>query len=111
MSYSVRFLQPAMDFLRELSPRLRAKALRAVALLADSGPLLGPPHAKALSGQRGLRELRVQLGSDVCRLFYFHFRSEVYIVASGSVKKAQKLDVLEIQRAVRLMHAFMEENR
>ena len=111
MSFSVRLLQPAVDFLQELPPKIRAKAFRTVALLTDIGPLLGLPHAKAVVGQHGLRELRVQVGSDACRLFYFHFGNEVYIVVSGYRKKAQKLDVLEIQRAVRLMHTFMEENR
>ena len=30
------------------------------------------PHAKALQGSRGLRELRVKFASDIVRLFYFH---------------------------------------
>lgn len=81
-----------------------------MALLADTGPLLGQPHAKAVVGQRGLRELRVQLGSDTCRLFYFHSRGVTYVVTSGYVKKAQRLDALEVQRAVRMMRRFLEEN-
>jgi len=111
MLYSVRVLPPAVHFLLELQPRMQAKAYRTIALLAEMGPLLGPPHAKAVTGQRGLRELRVQLGSDACRLFYFHFQNVVYVVTSGYVKKAQKLDVMEVQRAARLMRAFLEENR
>ena len=110
MPYSVRLLEPADRFVRGLQPKMRAKVLRSMALLAETGPLLGQPHAKAVAGQRGLRELRVQLGSDACRLFYFHFRSVTYVVTSGYVKKSQKLDALEVHRAVRLMHTFLEEN-
>jgi phage-related protein len=90
---------------------MQAKAYRAIALLSEMGPLLGLPHAKAVVGQRGLRELRVQLGSDAFRLFYFHYRDVVYVVTSGYVKKAQKLDVMEIQRAAKLMRAFLEASR
>ena len=35
----------------------------------------------------------------------------VYVVTSGYVKKAQKLDVMEIQRAAKLMRAFLEASR
>jgi hypothetical protein len=80
MPYSVRLLEPADQFVRGLQPKMRAKVLRSMALLADTGPLLGQPHTKAVVGQRGLREFRVQLGSDACRLFYFHFRSVTYVV-------------------------------
>lgn len=111
MSYTVRLLDPAIGFLEGLRPTMQAKAYRAVNLLENVGPPLGPPYAKSVVGQRGLRELRVQLGSDACRLFYFHFRNVVYVVTSGYMKKTQKLDVLEIQRAVRLMRTYMEENR
>jgi phage-related protein len=108
MSYRVRLLRPASAFLEDLPRKLRAKAFRTVELLREFGPLIGPPHAKAVTGYRGLRELRVRYASDICRLFYFHYRGTVYVVTSGYVKKAQKLDEREIDRAVRLMREVLE---
>lgn len=67
------------------------------------------PHAKALKGTDGLRELRIKLASDIVRLFYFHHKRKVYIVTSGFVKKADKTDPRELQRAIRLMRMFKED--
>jgi len=39
-----------------------------------------------------LFELRVKHGSNICRLFYFYFRNNIYIVTSGYLKKDQKFD-------------------
>ncbi len=54
-------------------------------------------------------ELRVRFGSDICRMFYFHFRQGVYVVTSGYQKKTRKLDPGEIRRAVESMRDFLEE--
>lgn len=107
--YDVRLLRPAVDFLEGLPKKLRAKALRTVGLLRRFGPELGEPHAKALVGLRGLRELRVRFGSDICRLFYFHHEGVVYVVTSGYLKKAQKLRDSEVERAKTLMREVLEE--
>ena len=107
-SYEVRLLDPAVEFLRKLPVKLRAKAFRGIELLQELGPDLPMPHAKALKGTAGLRELRVKFASDIVRLFYFHHRGKVYIVTSGFVKKADKTDQRELRRAVRLMQAFKE---
>jgi phage-related protein len=109
MPYQVRLLKPAVDFLEGLPGKLRAKAFRTVELLRRFGPLLGEPHAKAIVGQHGLRELRIRFGSDICRLFYFHYRDVVYVVTSGFVKKAQRLRDSEVERARRLMREVLEE--
>jgi phage-related protein len=101
--YEVRLLDEAVRFLRGLPVKLRAKAFRGIDLLRELGPDLPMPHAKALKGVRGLRELRVKFASDIVRLFYFHHGGRLYVVTSGFVKKAGKTDPRELQRAVRLM--------
>jgi len=57
--YEVRLLEDAVDFLRGLPVKLRAKAFRGVELLRALGPELPMPHARALQGAEGLRELRI----------------------------------------------------
>jgi len=111
MPFQVLLLEPVVEFLEGLPARLRAKAFRTVQLLREFGPALSQPHAKAVAGQRGLRELRVRLGSDICRLFYFHYRDVICVVTSGYVKKTQKLSGPEVERAVRLMREYLEEQR
>lgn len=109
MEYKVLLMNGVEDFIRNLIPKLEAKALRTLQMLKSCGYELKEPHAKTLKNAEGLKELRVQAGNDICRLFYFHFQGVVYVVTSGYVKKQQKTDKQEIERAQRKMHEFIKE--
>ena len=106
--YDVRLLQTALAFLQGLPVKLRMKAYRGIELLATFGPELSMPHARALKNAGGLRELRIKFASDIVRLFYFYHEGKVYIVTSGFVKKSDKTDPRELQKAIHLMHEFKE---
>ncbi len=56
-----------------------------------------------------LKELRVKVGTDICRLFYFHWKEKTYIITSGYIKKTDKTDPKEIEKALKLMRRFKEE--
>jgi phage-related protein len=62
--------------------------------------------ATTVTGRNGLKELRVKLGTDICRLFYFHFNNGIYVITSGYQKKDAKTDPREIERALRLMNEY-----
>jgi phage-related protein len=109
MKYKVILMEKVEEFIHGLIPKLEAKALRAIQLLRECGYELREPHAKTLKNAEGLKELRAQAGNDICRLFFFHFKGVVYVITSGYVKKQQKTDKREINRALRLMHEFLEE--
>jgi hypothetical protein len=107
MEFSVILLDPAMAFINRLEPKLQTKALRSIEMLRHFGPQLPMPHSKKLVGFN-LWELRVRQGSNICRLFYFHQQQTTYVVASGYVKKSDKANVDEIQRAVRIRNAYLK---
>jgi len=107
MAFEVILLQPAMGFLRSLEPKLQGKALRSIELLRHFGPQLPMPHSRKLVGYN-LWELRAKQGSNICRLFYFHFREDTYVVASGYVKKTDRTSAQEIQRALRHRQAYLQ---
>lgn len=106
MPFEVIMLDPAMDFIRNLEPKLQGKALRSIELLRHFGPQIPMPHSRKLS-HYNLWELRARQSSNICRLFYFHLRDTTYVVASGYVKKTEKTKVEEIQRALRLRDDFL----
>jgi len=108
MAYKVKLLPPAAEFLDGLPDRLRAKAGRAIVLLREFGPFLREPHAKKVSDWPGLFELRVMLGRDACRFFYFWHEHQLYVVTSGYLKKGMKLERKELQRASALMKRYRE---
>jgi len=108
MAFKVRILPLAAEFLDALPDRLRAKAVREITLLREFGPFLREPHAKKVTGWKGLFELRVALGTDTCRFFYFWDGEQIAVVASGYVKKGMKLERRELERAARLMKEYQE---
>jgi len=106
MRYEVILLQPAVDFLREVEVKLRARAFRTIELLKEFGPFLKEPHSKKIAGVKGLFELRVQQGNNICRLFYFHRENRIFIITSGYIKKTMKTNRNEIEKAVKLMEHY-----
>ncbi len=110
MNYEVELMDPAIEFIQKLDVKMRAKVFRTVGLLERFGSQLPLPHAKMLKDCSGLKELRVKLGSNIVRLFYFHYKDRVYVVTSGYVKKEQKTDRREIERAIRIMNEFSGGN-
>lgn len=108
MAYEVELLPPAVEFLRGIDTKLRAKAARTIELLRQFGPTLPMPHAKKLSGYP-LWELRVKQGSNIVRMFYFAIGGTTYVVTSGFSKKSDRTNRTEIERAMRLRAAVLEE--
>jgi phage-related protein len=108
-SFEVKVLPPAHDFINNLPLKMRAKVYRGIDLLKLFGFRLGEPHVKTLKNAEGLRELRVKLATDICRVFFFHYRDRLYVVTSGYIKKTDKTDEQEIQRALRIRNEFLVE--
>ncbi len=79
---------PVEAFLISLNIRMRAKALRAINLLADFGNTLREPDSKPLGD--GIFELRVKLGTDIVRIIYFFCEGKAVVLTNGFVKKTQK---------------------
>jgi phage-related protein len=111
MGYKVKLLPPAVQFLDGLHDCLKAKAARSIRLLQEFGPSLREPHSKKVSDRPGLFELRVMLGHDACRFFYFWHQEQLYVVISGYIKKGMKLDRRELERAALLMRQHAEGTR
>jgi phage-related protein len=109
VEYKVIILEQAKEFLTNLEPKLMAKAFRTINLLKQFGPVLTLPHSRKIIGSDELYELRVQYGNNICRLFYFYYKNELYVILSGFIKKQDKTDPKEIERALKIIREYMEE--
>ena len=76
---------------------MRAKVLRTVSLLGDSGPTLREPYSKPLDD--GIFEIRTKFGSDITRVLYFFVVGKKVILTNGFIKKSQKTPLAEIELA------------
>ena len=108
MKFEVNLTKEANDFVSSLPKKMKAKTRRTISLLNEYGYALTEPHSKKLKSVNNLYELRVKLGSDICRLFYFHWKDKIYIITSGYVKKTDKADIKEINRAIGIMKEIKE---
>jgi phage-related protein len=109
MPYEVVVLEEATEFITKLESKLWAKAYRTIKMLGEFGPLLTLPHSKKIIGTKDLYELRIKQGTNICRLFYFYYSDQLYVILSGFVKKQDKTDPNEIKKALRIQAKYVEE--
>ena len=70
-------------------------------MLEEYGIELSFPHTKNIKGEKykGLWELRVQVASDISRIFYFMSEGSRFILLHGFIKKAEETPVRELDIA------------
>ena len=85
--------EPAKDFLLSLPPKMRAKMLRTIDLLARNGNELREPYSKPL--RNGIMELRAKVGSDISHVLYFFVVGQRAILTHGFIKKTNRPPLLK----------------
>jgi len=60
-------------------------------------------------GTEGLFEIRIQVGSNIYRVFCFFDEGNLVILLSGFQKKTQKTPKKEIKKAEQLKHEYYDE--
>ena len=66
-------------------------------------------YLKSLEGTNGLYEARVQLGSNIWRVFCFFDDGKLVILLNGFQKKTQKTPKTELKKALGLMQKYYTE--
>lgn len=66
-------------------------------------------YLKPIKTKKGLYEARIQLGSNIWRVFCFFDKGQLVILLNGFQKKSQKTPQKEIEKASKLMDAYFEE--
>jgi len=66
-------------------------------------------YLKMLSGTNGLYESRIQLGSNIWRVFCFFDQGKLVILLNGFTKKSPKTPKNEIEKALKLMHKYYNQ--
>ncbi|MDX9946302.1 MAG: type II toxin-antitoxin system RelE/ParE family toxin [Bacteroidales bacterium] len=68
-------------------------------------------YLKQISGSSRLYEARIQLGSDIWRVFCFFDSGKLVILLNGFQKKTQKTPKSEITKAEKLMNEYYESKK
>ena len=65
-------------------------------------------YLKLIQGTNGLYEARIQLGSDIWRVFCFFDNGKLVILLNGFTKKTQKTPKKEIEKAIQLKQKYYD---
>ena len=68
-------------------------------------------YLKHLESTDGLFEIRVQVGSDIFRIFCFFDQGQLVVLANGFHKKTQKTPKQEIEKALKIKQEYESEKK
>lgn len=66
-------------------------------------------YFKHIEGSSGLYEIRVEVGSDIYRVFSFFDKGQLVVILNGFQKKSQKTPKNEIEQAEKLKKQYFDE--
>lgn len=96
------------DFLKKQPRKVQDKIFKIIEAI-EILERIPSNYLKALKGTGGLYEARIQLGSDIWRVFCFFDEGKLVILLNGFTKKTQKTPKNEIDRALKLMRKYYYE--
>lgn len=72
-------------------------------------PIVPEKYFSYMKGYKGLYEIRVEVGSNIYRIFSFFDKGNLVILANAFQKKTQKTPKQEIERALKIMEEYQNE--
>ena len=119
MKYNVELYEktdgktPVLDFILSLNPKQQAKIYREIDLLEKFGNELHYPHVDTIKGDKykDLWELRIELASNIFRIFYFLPQNNNAVLLHGIVKKKQKTPKKELDVALDRKNEYLRREK
>ncbi len=96
------------DFLKTQQTKVQDKIFKIIEAI-ETLERVPANYLKALEGTDGLYEARIQLGSNIWRVFCFFDKGKLVVLLNGFTKKTQKTPTNEIIKALSLMKAYYQQ--
>jgi len=100
--------QHFQDFFLAQIPKVREK-IAYVLQLIRTVERVPEKFLKHVEGAEGLYEIRVEVGSDIFRVFSCFDRGDLVVLLNGFQKKSQKAPRTEIALALKLMNQYFTQ--
>lgn len=68
-------------------------------------------YFKHLEGTKGLYEIRVDVASNIYRIFSFFDKGNLVVLGNAFQKKTQKTPKQELEKAIKIMEEYQNENK
>ena len=106
----VEFENHFSEFLKKQPVKVQNKIFKIIEAI-ETLEKVPSNYLKMLVGTNGLYEARIQLGSDIWRVFCFFDNGKLVILLNGFTKKTKKTPKNEIEKALQLMRKFYETKK
>ncbi len=103
----VEFENHFSDFLKKQPTKVQNKIFKIIEAI-ETLEKVPSNYLKSIIGTNGLYEARIQLGSDIWRVFCFFDKGRLVILLNGFVKKTQRTPKNEIEKANQLMIKYFK---
>ncbi|MEM6642288.1 MAG: type II toxin-antitoxin system RelE/ParE family toxin [Bacteroidota bacterium] len=104
----IAYKQYFEEFLNKQTTKVQDKIFKIIEAI-ETLERVPSNNLKHLTGTDGLYEARVQLGSNIWRVFCFFDGDQLVILLNGFQKKTQKTPKKEIERAELLMTEYYQD--
>jgi len=97
-----------LDFFETLNPKVRKKinwTLQLISVLEK----VPSKYFSHMTGSTGIFEIRVEVGSNIYRIFSFFDRGNLIVLVNGFQKKSQKTPKGELALAEKLKKQYFDE--
>jgi len=98
------------DFLNKQRQKVREKIIWTF-LLIEEVQQVPETYLKHIEGTDGLYEIRIQLASDIFRIFCFFDEGKLVVLANGFQKKTKKTTKQEIIKALKIKEEYYESKK
>ena len=102
------FKEYYLDFFETLKPEVKKKFNWTLQLIATPDRI-PEKYFNHLTGSTGLYEIRVEVGSDIYRVFCFFDKGQLIVLVNGFQKKTKKTPKNEPDLAERLKKQYLDE--
>lgn len=96
------------EFFEKQSRKVQDKIIKVLDIL-ENVERVPTTYLKYIEGTNGLFEVRVQLGTDIFRIFCCFDGNRLVVLFSGFQKKTQKTPQREIARAISIMNDYYKD--
>ena len=97
-----------LDFFATLKPEVKIKFNWTLKLIATLDKIPSK-YFSHMTGTTGIYEIKVEVGSDIYRVFSFFDKGKLVILVNGFQKKSQKTPKQEIELAEKLKKQYFDE--
>jgi phage-related protein len=106
----VEFENHFSDFLKNQPVKVQNKIFKIIEAI-ETLERVPSNYLKVIVGSNGLYEARIQLGSNIWRVFCFFDQGKLVILLNGFTKKTQKTPKNEIEKALQLMQKYFSTKK